>query len=71
MIGDLSTGGVYVPALLVMALLALAVTGIFTQLLRILGLYRIIAYRPAVDLSIFILIVEFLVLVTMPRGWLG
>ncbi len=56
MIGEVSIGGVYLPALLVLAIIALGATFALIRLLGILGLYRLIAARPLIDLSIFILV---------------
>lgn len=68
MIGEISIGGVYVPALLLLALAALALTGILTQILQLVGFYRLIAYRPLVDLCLFMLLLGTIVLLTLPAG---
>jgi hypothetical protein len=68
MIGEVSIGGVYVPALLLLALAALALTGILTQILQLVGFYRLIAYRPLVDLCLFMLLLGAIVLFTLPAG---
>jgi hypothetical protein len=69
MIGDVVIGGVYIPALLLLALVALALTGLLTQILQIAGFYRLIAYRPLVDLCLFLLLLGLLVLLTTPAGF--
>ena len=56
MMGEVSIGGVYLPALLFLGLLALAITSALIRLLSIVGVYRLVAARPWVDLSIFIII---------------
>ena len=56
MTGEIALGGVYVPTLLLLALVALILAWAVTRLIGALGLYRFLAYRAAVDLSIFILI---------------
>ncbi|WP_188062988.1 DUF1656 domain-containing protein [Sphingobium sp. KCTC 72723] len=56
MTGEIALGGVYVPTLLLLALLALALTWGLTRLIAMLGLYRFLAYRAAVDLGLFVLI---------------
>jgi hypothetical protein len=68
MIGELSIGGVYVPALLMLGVLALVITGLLTQLLQLIGVYRVVAYRPLVDLSLFVLVLGLIVLLTAPLG---
>jgi hypothetical protein len=68
MIGEISIGGVYVPALLLLGLGALVVTGLLTQLLQIAGFYRLIAYRPLVDLCLFVLVLGLAVFLTLPPG---
>ena len=56
MIGEVSIGGDYLPALLFLGLVALAITSALIRLLSIVGVYRLVAARPWVDLSIFIII---------------
>lgn len=68
MIGELSIGGVFVPALLVLGVIALLITGLLTQLLQLTGVYRVVAYRPLVDLAIFVLVLGLIVLLTAPLG---
>jgi hypothetical protein len=68
-IGEISLFGVYVPALLLLALGALAVTGLLSRLLQLSGFYRLIAYRPLVDLCIFALLLGLIVLLTAPPGY--
>jgi hypothetical protein len=69
MIGEVSIAGVYIPALLLLALVALALTGLLTQLLQLAGFYRLIAYRPLVDLCLFALLLGLIVFLTMPAGY--
>ncbi|WP_298688329.1 DUF1656 domain-containing protein [uncultured Sphingomonas sp.] len=68
MIGEVSIVGVYVPALLLLTLLAIVLTGLLATLLQIVGFYRLVAYRPLVDLALFTLLLGLLVLVTAPFG---
>lgn len=56
MIGEVSIGGVYLPVLLFLGLVALAITSALVRLLSIVGVYRLVAARPWVDLSLFIII---------------
>jgi hypothetical protein len=68
MIGEVSIGGVFMPALLVLGAFALVATALLTQLLQVIGVYRVVAYRPLVDLAIFVLILGLIVLLTAPLG---
>ncbi len=60
--------GVYVPALLLLALVALALMGVVVRLLQFAGFYRLIAYRPLVDLCLFTLLLGLIVFLTLPPG---
>ncbi|HJT39719.1 MAG TPA: DUF1656 domain-containing protein [Sphingobium sp.] len=66
MTGEIALGGVYVPTLLLLALVALLLSWGVTRLIGALGLYRFLAYRAAVDLSIFVLMLGALALL-IPR----
>ena len=68
MIGEVSIFGVYLPALLVLALCALVLTGLLTQLFSLAGVYRLVAYRPLVDLSVFLLLLGLLAALTTSFG---
>jgi hypothetical protein len=56
MTGEFALGGVFVPTLLILALVAMAVASLITRLLGYFGFYRLVAYRALVDLSLFVLI---------------
>lgn len=56
MTGEIALGGIYVPTLLLLALVALMIAWLATRLIAAFGLYRFIAYRAAADLSLFVLI---------------
>ncbi|HWW63164.1 MAG TPA: DUF1656 domain-containing protein [Sphingomonadaceae bacterium] len=60
MIGEVDLFGVFVPLLLLLGAIALVLTGVLTQVLSWLGAYRVVAYRPLVDLALFILILGLL-----------
>jgi hypothetical protein len=60
MIGEISIGGVYLPALLVLAMTALLIVGLLSRLLALIGAYRLVAYRPLVDVALFLLILGLL-----------
>ena len=66
MTGEMSIGGVYFPTILLLAVAALVLTGIVTRLLALTGAYRLIVYRPLVDLAVFILLLGSLSLLTGP-----
>jgi hypothetical protein len=56
MIGEFDIYGVFVPVLLVWALIALALTSVLRRVLAAIGFYRLVWHRPLVDLSLFVLI---------------
>ncbi|WP_454886285.1 DUF1656 domain-containing protein [Sphingomonas oryzagri] len=68
MIGEISIGGVFFPPLLLLGLLALALTGVLSRLFQIIGVYRFVAYRPLVDIALFILLLGLAVLLTAHLG---
>ena len=61
MIVDLNLGGVLVPALLVLACVALVATILVIRLLSVTGIHRALACRSLVDLAIFAIIYGLLV----------
>lgn len=60
MTGETSIGGVFVPTLLLLAVAALALTIVVVRLIALGGLYRFVAYRAAVDVSLYVLILGLL-----------
>jgi hypothetical protein len=68
MIGEISIGGVFFPPLLLLGLGALALTGVLSRLFQIIGVYRFVAYRPLVDLALFVLLLGLAVLLTAHLG---
>jgi hypothetical protein len=56
MIGEFDIYGVFVPVLLVWAMIALALTAILRRVLAAIGFYRLVWHRPLVDLSLFVLL---------------
>ena len=68
MTGEISIGGVYLPSILLLAVAAVILTGIATRLLAFAGAYRMVTYRPLVDLAQFILILGLLALLTGPSA---
>ncbi|WP_242146038.1 MULTISPECIES: DUF1656 domain-containing protein [unclassified Sphingomonas] len=68
MTGEVSLFGVYVPGLLLLAIAAAILTAVASRLFALVGLYRAFAYRPLVDVAIYILILGGLVLAFAPPG---
>ncbi|MES2175698.1 MAG: DUF1656 domain-containing protein [Pseudomonadota bacterium] len=68
MTGEIALGGIYIPTLLLLALVALVLSWALTRLIGALGLYRFLAYRAAVDLSLFILLLGALALLVPTFG---
>lgn len=68
MTGEVAIGGVLVPVLLLLALLALVLTTLLTRLLNLAGFYRVVAWRPLVDLALYMLVLGIVVAVTAPNG---
>lgn len=62
--GEVSLFGVYVPGLLVLAVVALLVAALATRLLGLVSAYRLFAYRPLVDVALYVIILGGLVLLT-------
>jgi hypothetical protein len=56
MIAELDVYGVFVPALLVWALIAMPLTALLRRLLLRLGAYRWIWHAPLFDLALFVLV---------------
>lgn len=56
MIGELSLYGVYVPWLLMMALLALALSRALGYLLARIGFYRLVWHPALFDFALFIIV---------------
>jgi len=60
MTGEIALAGVFVPSLLVLALAALTLSFALTRMIGAFGLYRFVAYRSLVDLSLFVLMLGLL-----------
>lgn len=56
MTGETAIGGVFVPTLLLLAIAALILSAGLTRLVAAFALYRFVAYRALVDLSLFVLV---------------
>ena len=68
MTGEVSLFGVYVPGLLLLVVAAAVLVALVSRFFALTGLYRIFAYRPLVDLALYILILGGLVLAFAPPG---
>lgn len=68
MTGEIYLAGVYVPTLLLLAVIALILTYGLTRLIAAFGLYRFLAYRAIVDLSLFILLMGTLAFLAPQAG---
>ena len=56
MTGELDLHGVFIPALLAWAAVALVLNALARRLLQRLGLYRLIWHRPLFDLATFVIL---------------
>ncbi len=54
MMNDMNIGGVFIPGLLVIALIALACTLLLVSLFSFSRLYRRLPFRPLIDFSTYI-----------------
>ncbi|ROM98066.1 MULTISPECIES: DUF1656 domain-containing protein [Pseudomonas] len=61
MIVDLDVGGVLIPGLLALVFVAIFATIAIIRVLRVVGIYRLFAHWPLVELAIFALIYGLLV----------
>ena len=68
MTGEIALGGIFIPTLLLLALVALVLAWVVTRLIGAAGLYRFLAYRAVVDLSIFVLILGGLTILVPTLG---
>jgi len=66
--GEVSLFGVYVPGLLLLAVAAAVLAAVVSRVFSLIGVYRIFAYRPLVDVAVYILILGGLVLAFAPPG---
>lgn len=68
MTGEIALGGIFIPTFLLLSLVALILAWCVTRLIGAVGLYRFLAYRAAVDLSIFVLILGGLAILVPTLG---
>jgi hypothetical protein len=69
MIGEFDVYGVFVPALLVWGLVALALAAVARAVLSRVGFYRLVWHRPLVDLSLFVIILA--AVVALSPHWIA
>jgi hypothetical protein len=60
MTGEVAIGGVFIPSLLVLTVIALLLTFALLRVMAAFGLHRFLAYRALVDLSLYVLILGLL-----------
>ncbi len=56
MIGEFSIAGVFVPALLVWAVIAMGLGAVARRVLRVTGFYRLVWHRGLFDLALFFIL---------------
>lgn len=56
MSGEIAIQGIFIPALLALAALALAASFLTTRVLAHFGLYRFVANRALVDVALFVML---------------
>ena len=61
MIGEFDIYGVFVPDLLVWALVALSLTGVLRKVLAWVGFYRLVWHRALFDTALFVILLAVVV----------
>jgi hypothetical protein len=56
MIGEFAVAGVFVPAVLIWALVAMAIGAVARRVLRLIGFYRLVWHRGLFDLALFFIL---------------
>lgn len=67
---EVSLFGVFVPGLLIVGVLALVATALLTRVFGLIGFYRLISYRPLVDLALFMIVLGIMVYFLRPDSFL-
>jgi len=67
MIGEISIDGVYIPALLLLVLVAVVLVALLSRLFVMVGLYRFATNRPLADIALFLLLLA--AVAWMTSGW--
>jgi hypothetical protein len=68
MIGEISIDGVYIPALLLLVLVAVVLVALLSRLFVMVGLYRFVTNRPLADIALFLLLLAAVVWMTNRWG---
>lgn len=68
MSGEVDLYGVFVPGLLILAIAAAVPTAVASRLIWLVGGYRWFAYRPLVDVALYVIFLGLLVLAFGPPG---
>jgi hypothetical protein len=64
MIGEISIGGVYIPSLLLLVLVAVVLVISLSRFLAAVGFYRLVVYRPLADSALFLLLLAAIAWIT-------
>ena len=64
MIGEISIGGVYIPSLLLLVLVAVVLVMLLSRFLAAVGFYRLVVYRPLADSALFLLLLAAIAWIT-------
>ncbi len=64
MIGEISIGGVFIPSLLIWALIAFVLNVVLRRLLYAVGFYRLVWHRPLFDTALFVILLAAVVAVS-------
>ncbi|EJL27829.1 DUF1656 domain-containing protein [Novosphingobium sp. AP12] len=67
--GEIAIGGVYMPTILLLAVIASVLTMLMLRLVDLAGLYRFVAYRALVDLCLYIMVLGALSLLAPHIGF--
>jgi hypothetical protein len=67
--GEIAIGGVYMPTILLLAVIASVLTMLLLRLVDLAGLYRFVAYRALVDLCLYIMVLGALSLLAPHIGF--
>jgi hypothetical protein len=64
MMGEISIGGVYIPSLLLLVLVAVVLVMLLSRFLVVVGFYRFVVYRPLADIAFFLLLLAAMAWIT-------
>ena len=64
MIGEISIGGVYIPSLLLLVLVAVVLVIPLSRFLAAVGFYRLVVYRPLADSALILLLLAAIAWIT-------